>query len=494
MDNRTYIKDLQPGANSCVFGLLLTHTPLRKTTGSDYQMVLNIVDEHSEKHVPVLLFMSDPECFPKYIIENQTVIKITRLTVKNTNGGTRLLIDRKHGCFFFDVCKEQVNPVPYFSCAESAYVSSMDDWKILDTVRRHFIQQISIGPGMISGASKENAVVSVYGYVKDIMTSHGWNTVVLCDPSTYKDLYIRVWERGVDMLPKKHTYVCMYSLKVRKNNATHITVDVSKSAPFVWTYNIPSDVKTLLSAFTTINTRKFISALVHKINKVTSENNEADDVLDSEGREDLSAILGENGSKSDLAQFSDEAINGCFIEDSPDCIRESRESVSSAVSSADHTQQSADDSTKNISDEKDLHKSQFISNEIMRSLGTQSNGIPCTPDHTLEKIIHGKEYFISFKETDNLYDEIIQIPIKPYYMNKTNSTVTFDQQALFMMDPETREKEHIQVQHVGFYKKVPMIFHVCARAPGTLENIAGFITLLPSKTPTLHVFLYKNPE
>ncbi|KAI5155321.1 hypothetical protein NEPAR06_1727 [Nematocida parisii] len=512
MDTRTYIKDIQPGANASVFGLIEAYTPPKKTTGSDYHMVLHIKDELSSEAIPVLLFLASPESFPKYIMENQAVIKITRLNVKTTESGTRRLVDRKCGCFFFEVNKEKGSALPYFSCIEGKYAEEKGDRVIIDSIRKHFINIIPAGPSVISSASKENAVVSVYGYIKDISTTHNWHTMIMCDPSTHKDLRVRVWERELNEIPKKNRYVCVHNIKIKKVDCATILADISKRTPFIWTYNIPKEVEMLLSAFKTLRSKGFLRELVKKINKCARKENSRNvpDVLENKSKksgplndssveppsfvenEDISnhslklENVSEDAQRSTIQKKNaDEEISSKNLEESKSSFEKSMEDLEDLFS-ADN----------NCSAEEDKQTEESIQPDTSaHNLGPYNEiAVPCSSDYTLEQLIKGSEYLVSFKETDQLYDEIIQLPIKPYYTNRSTGAVTFDKEALSIMDTGPHTPEKIQVQHVAFYKDIPVIFHMCNRIRTDADNIAGFIMCLATRNYTLHVFLYKYIE
>lgn len=520
MKNRTYIADVVSGMNLSVFGFVVGYSEPKKTNGSDYQMYISIMDESSRQKASVLLFLGSEDEFPKHIIEKETVIKIENLNLKEKNSRPLYLVDRKKGCFFFEVKREKISYTPYFSCNNMAYKEGPSDREAIVNIHAHFYNEMPTGPKMISTIVKIDSIFTVYGYIKEIITSSAMTTLIMCDPSTDKELRVRIWKREPENFPEKNSSICIYNIKVKRIDQGSITADVSKSMNLTWTDKIPKDVQLLFNAHRIINSKNFIDTVVNKINMLNdrlespaqalesilkarySEKNSYDTKEKATIRKDKGPAKGQKKSMNEKEDsFSDIIQTDREKEELEENISGSngptkRPSTEKALlSKKPPIKKLSIDASPNEKKEKELTEEDIQTRQNL-------NIPPCQPKQSFSNLSQWKRLFFSFKETDLIYDELIQLPIKAYHTNPSTNTVSFDKVALLMLDKvdHASESDTVITQNIAFYKKTPIIFHMCRRSSSTSPEIAGYVFVFKNLPPapvdskTLHVLLYRSFE
>ncbi|KAH9385415.1 uncharacterized protein NEMAJ01_0311 [Nematocida major] len=509
MKNRTYIRDVRPGVNFSVFGIVQSFMSPKKTAGSDYQMILKIEDESTTDNIVVSLFLGSQESFPSRIVEKQTIIKIENLNIKETGHRTRRLIDRNEGCFFFDVKRDSVEYMPYFRCTSKEYVEGPEDRDALNKIQSHFMRTMPIGPVLLSSVMKEGTVFSMYGYVKDVVKNEKLASLMICDPSTHRELRVRVWERSDSEIPKKDSYIYISGLKAKKVEYASIVADVSKSGSFIWTASVPREVSLLLSAYQILQSKSFLKAVMQRISETETcrsshsgkNSRHADKAPESAKKAKKSAedAPSQTGHDLDLSDESfNEYINSTFMEDADFASGEAARAEEGHAGESPNEKESTAAEVLGAGEKKDLiypvKKAVSISNAFSRLKEKKKGVAACPKGLSLSDVIAGKPCQLSFKETDLIYDELIRLPIKAYHTNLQNGSVSFDKHALLYLDPHAAGKDQIRIQHVAFYKKTAVVFHQAHRSSKQAGQIAGYILFLSSKQPTVHAFLYRNVE
>ncbi|KAI5191776.1 hypothetical protein NEMIN01_1667 [Nematocida minor] len=520
MQNRTYIKDIVEGTNTSVFGFVLSYIAPKKTHGSDYQMIITIRDESSKQKIPVQLFFSSQESFPKEIIERETVIKIENLNMKQRETRACYLVDRKKGCFFFKAKKERMSHVPYFECSGMEYVGSPSETEELERIHKHFYNEITESPRILSTVTKLDLLFTAYVYIKQISGNSILTNLLVCDPSTDRQLRVRVWAREIEELPKKDTCVCIFNLKVKKIDQAFIIADVSRSSIFKWTSNIPKEVQMLFGAYKLLNSKHFVNTVARKINKLDDhlENSSIgnypslEEKQTEEGEHEYTGEKDSFGHKlkplltelEEPSSFHSAHYDPIIIDE--DILSDEKEPAAKRPHSSEEPCAKRVSNEEQKYTEKSSNSTLSIEKEGSASMPASSvqqsadkMAVPCTSSQTIDSIIGEKEAIFSFKETDRIYDELLNLPIKPYYTNLDTKVIAFDDATFSILSPKSDALPHvsdnmpanISMQTVSFYKKVPIIYHMFnKRSPDTHKEISGYV-LVASKTKptTIHVLL-----